>query len=184
MMMRKITEMMDEWEEGDHLMYMDEEVWICAHKSMATKLAIKAETKKEKKLTEQHGPAHYHNFIKDIFSKESFNKLLHRKPWDHMIKLIPGAQPINCKIYPLSSEEQKQLDEFLKENLESGRIRPSKSPMASPFFFVKKKDGKLRPVQDYRKLNEMTIKNRYPLPLIQELVDKLKGAKYFTKLDI
>src|SRR3954451_8819303 len=56
--------------------------------------------------------------------------------------------------------------------------------MASPFFFVKKKDGKLRPVQDYRKLNEMTIKNRYPLPLIQELVDKLKGAKYFTKLDI
>src|SRR3954453_22726762 len=56
--------------------------------------------------------------------------------------------------------------------------------MASPFFFVKKKDGKLRPVQDYRKLNEMTIKNRYPLPLIQELVDKLKGAKYFMKLDI
>src|SRR3954465_12822098 len=56
--------------------------------------------------------------------------------------------------------------------------------MASPFFFVKKKDGKLRPVQDYRKLNEMTIKNCYPLPLIQELVDKLKGAKYFTKLDI
>lgn len=76
------------------------------------------------------------------------------------------------------------MDEFLKENLESGRIRPSKSPMASPFFFVKKKDGKLRPVQDYQKLNEMTIKNRYPLPLIQELVDKLKGAKYFTKLDI
>src|SRR3954463_15030696 len=56
--------------------------------------------------------------------------------------------------------------------------------MASPFFFIKKKDGKLRPVEDYRKLNEMTIKNHYPLPLIQELVDKLKGAKYFTKLDI
>src|SRR3954465_646745 len=101
-----------------------------------------------------------------------------------MIELVPGAQPIDCKIYPLSLEEQKQLDEFLKENLESGRIRPSKSPMASPFFFVKKKDGKLRPVQDYRKLNEMTIKNRYPLPIIQELVDKLKGAKNLTKLDI
>ena len=56
--------------------------------------------------------------------------------------------------------------------------------MASPFFFVKKKDGKLRPIQDYRKLNEMTIKNRYPLPLISELVNKLRGAKYFTKLDI
>ena len=56
--------------------------------------------------------------------------------------------------------------------------------MASPFFFVKKKDGTLRPVQDYRKLNEMTVKNRYPLPLIQELVDKLKGAKVFSKMDI
>src|SRR5947207_888756 len=56
--------------------------------------------------------------------------------------------------------------------------------MASPFFFIKKKDGSLRPVQDYRKLNELTIKNRYPLPLISELVDSLQDAKYFTKLDI
>ena len=56
--------------------------------------------------------------------------------------------------------------------------------MASPFFFIKKADGSLRPVQDYRKLNDFTIKNRYPLPLIQELVDKLRGARYFTKLDI
>ncbi len=56
--------------------------------------------------------------------------------------------------------------------------------MASPFFFIKKKDGKLRPVQDYRKLNEMTIKNHYPLPLISELMDKLRGAKYFSKVDI
>ena len=56
--------------------------------------------------------------------------------------------------------------------------------MASPFFFVKKKDGSLRPVQDYRKLNESTIKNRYPLPLIQELVDKLKGSRVFSKLDV
>ena len=56
--------------------------------------------------------------------------------------------------------------------------------MASPFFFVKKKDGKLRPVQDYRKLNEMTVKNRYPLPLISELIDQLTGAKYFSKMDV
>ena len=76
------------------------------------------------------------------------------------------------------------MDSFLEENLQSGKIHPSKSPMASPFFFVKKKDGTLRPVQDYRKLNDMTVKNRYPLPLIQELVDKLKGARHFTKLDV
>ena len=56
--------------------------------------------------------------------------------------------------------------------------------MASPFFFVKKKDGALQPVQDYRKLNDMTIKNRYPLPLISELIDSLQNARYFTKLDV
>ena len=56
--------------------------------------------------------------------------------------------------------------------------------MASPFFFIKKKDGKLRPVQDYRRLNEQTVKNKYPLPLISELVDKVKGTKYFSKMDI
>ena len=91
---------------------------------------------------------------------------------------------MDCKIYPLSKDKQTQLEEFLKENLETNQIRPSKSPMASPFFFVKKKDGKLRPVQDYRKLNEMTIKNRYPLPLISELIDKLTHAKIFSKMDI
>ena len=84
----------------------------------------------------------------------------------------------------MNLDEQKALDKFLEENLKSGRIRPSNSPMASPFFFVKKKDGALRPVQDYRKLNEMTIKNRYPLPLIQELIDKLKLSKVFSKMDI
>jgi len=68
--------------------------------------------------------------------------------------------------------------------LKTGRIRPSKSPMASPFFFVKKKDGSLRPTQDYRKLNDITIKNRYPLPLISELVDKLAGARVFSKMDV
>ena len=101
-----------------------------------------------------------------------------------MIKLIEGAKEVDCKIYPLNSEEQKQLDEFLKEQLETGRIHPSKSPMASPFFFVKKKDGKLRPVQDYQKLTQMTIKNQYPLPLISELIDQLTGAKYFSKMDV
>ncbi len=68
------------------------------------------------------------------------------------------------KLYPLSPVEQAELDKFLEENISSGRIRPSKSPMAAPFFFVKKKDGSLRPVQDYRLLNSITVKNKYPLP--------------------
>ena len=89
-----------------------------------------------------------------MFEKKTFDELPPRRPWDHAIELILGAKPLDCKIYPLSRDEQTQLEEFLKENLDTHRIRPSKSPMASPFFFVKKKDGKLRPAQDYRKLNK------------------------------
>src|SRR6202789_3831647 len=119
-----------------------------------------------------------------VFSKETFDVLPESKDWDHAIELIPGSKASNSKVYPLSPSEQKELDVFLKENLETGRIRPSKSPMPSPFFFIKKKDGSLRLVQDYRALNAMTVKNKYPLPLISELVNKLQGAKYFTKLDV
>ena len=89
-----------------------------------------------------------------------------------------------CKVYPLSVTEQGELDNFLTENLATGRVRQSKSPMASPVFFIKKKDGSLRLVQDYRMLNDMTVKNKYPLLLISELVNQLRGAKYFTKLDV
>jgi len=80
--------------------------------------------------------------------------------------------------------EQKELDSFLEENLRTGQIHPSKSPMAAPVFFIKKKDGSLRLVQDYRALNSMTVKNKYPLPLISELVSQLCEARYFTKLDL
>jgi len=119
-----------------------------------------------------------------VFSKDSFDELPGTKLWDHAIKLTPDTSPKSCKVYPLSTSEQKELDAFLKENLESGQIRPSKSPMAALVFFVKKKDGKLRLVQDYHALNAMTVKNKYPLPLIPELIAKLRGAKYFTKLDV
>jgi len=132
---------------------------------------------------EKHIPLHLCDFH-SVFSKDSFDELPRTKPWDHTIELTPNATPKGCKVYPLSASEQKELDTFLKESLESGRIRPSKSPMAAPVFFVKKKDGKLCLVQDYHALNAMTMKNKYPLPLILELIAKLRGAKYFTKLDV
>jgi hypothetical protein len=121
-----------------------------------------------------------------VFSKSGFDNLPPRRSWDHAIKLKPTAEikPISSKVYALSRPEQIELDKFLEEHLKTGCIRPSKSSIASPFFFVKKKDGSLRPVQDYRRLNKITIRNRYPLPLFSELMDKLKGAKYFTKLDV
>ena len=80
--------------------------------------------------------------------------------------------------------EQKELDSFLEENLHTRQIHPSKSPMAAPVFFIKKKDSSLRLVQDYRALNSMVVKNKYPLPLISELVSQLRRAKYFTKLNV
>jgi len=76
-------------------------------------------------------------------------------------------------VYPLNVKEQEELDKFLEEHLKSGQIQLSKSPCVAPFFFIKKKDGSLQLVQDYRRLNEVTIKNKYLLPLIQELIDKV-----------
>ena len=119
--------------------------------------------------------------FEDVFSKETFDTIPPWKPWDHVIKLEPGSKPTNCKVYLLSPKEQVELDAFLEENLRSRRIRLSKSPMASLGFFIKKKDGSLWLVQDYQALNSVTVKNRYPIPLISELI---RGAKYFTKLDV
>src|SRR3981189_1859786 len=150
---------------------------------VAQDLANEEEKKKQKKKFEETVPTSYHNCRK-VFDKGSFDNLPPRRIWDHAIELKPDAKPHVGKVYPLSRNEQEQLEVFLNENLSTGRIRSSKSPMASPFFFIKKKSGELRPVQDYRKLNDMTIRNSYPLPLISELIDKLKGAKIFTKLDI
>jgi len=73
----------------------------------------------------------------------------------------------------MAQGEEDSLWDFIKEQLGKGYIRPSKSPYLSPFFFIKKKDSKLRPVQDYHKLNSLIIKNQYPLPLIPELIDQL-----------
>jgi len=122
--------------------------------------------------------------FKSIFAKEDFDILPEHRQWDHAIELIPGLEPKSSKVYSLSPVEQKELDVFLEENLRTRRICPSKSPMAAPVFFIKKKDGSLRLVQDYRALNSMTVKNKYPLPLISEPVSQLRGARYFTKLDV
>jgi len=122
--------------------------------------------------------------FQSVFAKEDFDILLEHHKWDHAIELIPGAEPKSSKVYPLSPLEQTELDAFLEENLCTGQIRPSKSPIAAPVFFIKKKDGSLRLVQDYCVLNIVTVKNRYPLPLISKLISQLRGAKYFTKLDV
>lgn len=87
-------------------------------------------------------------------------------------------------VYPMTREEDKALDKFINEQLLKGYISPSKSPYASSFFFIKKKDGKLWPVQDYEALNAWTVRNQYTLPLIPTLIRDLGGAYVYSKLDV
>ena len=178
----------EEFEDGDRLFATTvpcEEEFVRATSNVSQRLAeaFAKNSPKDKRNFHEMVPEHLHEY-EDIFSKASFDSLPDRRPWDHAIELVAQANPSNCKVYPLAPKEQDELDEFLRENLATGRIRPSKSPMASPVFFIKKKDGTLRLIQDYRALNAMTIKNRYPLPLISELISQLRGARYFTKLDV
>ena len=144
---------------------------------------VEANLKKPELSPEQLVPEKYHEYL-DIFDKDKANRYPETRPWDHKIEMKPGFEPKLFKTYNLTQEEQSKLDKFLRENLDKGYIKPSESPMASPFFFVKKKDGKLQPCQDYCYLNDWTIKNAYPLPLISEIMDKIKGAKYFTKFNV
>jgi predicted aspartyl protease len=99
----------------------------------------------------------YVKMFGQVFSEEGFAKLPNWKPWDHAIELVPSAQPKGCKVYPLSVTEQAELDNILTENLETGRICPSKSLMASPVFFIKKKDGSLQLVQDYQMFRSLSF---------------------------
>ncbi len=152
------------WKRGETILAIDfmQAILIRAHH--ANNLVAKANTDKKSQTFKEMVPERCRDF-NDLFDKDNFDELPEPKMWDHAIELTPNASAnLDCKVYPLNRNEQAELDKFLDENLLSRRIRPSKSPMASLFFFIKKKDGKLRPVQDYCKLNEMTIKNCYPTP--------------------
>jgi hypothetical protein len=160
---------------------MENEIWINSKDNLATELAAEANQKKPDLTPEQLVPPEYHKYL-DIFDEDKANWFLNTQPWDHKIKMKSGFKPKSFKTYNLTPEEQIKLDKFPKENLDKGYIKLSQSPMASPFFFVKKKDGKLRSCQDYRYLNDWTVKNTYPLPLISEIMDKIKGVKFSTNL--
>ncbi|KAJ9536387.1 hypothetical protein OSB04_un000447 [Centaurea solstitialis] len=100
------------------------------------------------------------------------------------IDLIPGSEPISKAPYRMAPVELLELKEQLQELLDRGFIRPSVSPWGAPVLFMKKKDGSMRLCIDYRELNRVTIRNRYPLPRIDDLFDQLQGAKYFSKIDL
>ena len=103
---------------------------------------------------------------------------------DHKIELTPGSSPPNRPIYSMSQDELAELKRHLIALLSRAHIRPSTSPYGAPILFVRKKDGSLRLCVDYRGLNNITVKNRYPLPRVDELLDRLHGATVFSKIDL
>ncbi|GJS52807.1 putative reverse transcriptase domain-containing protein [Tanacetum coccineum] len=106
------------------------------------------------------------------------------RPVEFQINLIPGAAPVARAPYRLAPSKMKELSEQLQELSEKGFIRPSSSPWGAPVLFVKKKDGSFRMCIDYRELNKLTVKNRYPLPRIDDLFDQLQGSSIYSKIDL
>jgi len=130
-------------------------------------------------------PPEYHDLL-GTFSRKEADKLPRHRAYDHRIELLPGKEEGHGfgPLYGMSRNELLVLKKYLEDNLSKGFIRASRSPVASPVIFVRKPGGGLRFCVDYRKLNEITVKNRYPIPLIQETLARLSQARWYTKLDI
>ena len=125
----------------------------------------------------------YQDFA-DIFSQERINALPKHTKYHHRIDLIPDAKLPEGPIYPFSKKELDTLWEYIREMEHTGKIQRSSSPIGAPIVFVPKPDGSLWLCVDYRGLNKITIKNKYPLPLMSELRSRLGKATVFTKLDL
>ncbi|KAI3366349.1 hypothetical protein L3Q82_000509 [Scortum barcoo] len=121
-------------------------------------------------------PPCYHD-LKEVFNKAKATSLPPHREWDCAIDLLPGAPIPKARLYSISGPERKAMEEYIEASLRSGIIRPSSSPAGAGFFSVGKKDGSLRPCIDYSALNEIMVKNRYPLPLISSAFELLQQAK-------
>jgi hypothetical protein len=139
---------------------------------------VQAKPETQAKLEDIPIVCHY----SDVFSK--ITGLPPDRDVEFSIDLIPGTQPIHKAPYRMAPTELRELKEKRQELLDRGFIRPSVSPWGAPVLFVKKKDGSMRMCIDYRGLNRVTIKNKYPLPRIDDLFDQLKGATVFSKIDL
>ncbi len=128
-------------------------------------------------------PAEYCNF-RAGFSKSWATLLPPLSPYDCTIDLLPGTSPTKGRLISLSGPEREAMDRYIRESLQAGLICHSSVPAGAGFFFVQKKDGSLRPCIDYRGLNDITVKNRYPLPLMSSAFELFQGALVFTKLDL
>ena len=154
--------------------------------SPAGSIPIKAEEQNNEKEPAEWTEARrqlLHEY-RDVFPTDLPAGLPPTRSVDHRIELKPGSAPTNRPTHRMSPTEQDEVKKQIDQLAESGFIRPSKSPFGAPLLLVKKKDGTMRMCIDYRALNDITIKNSYPLPRIDELFDRLQGAKIFTKIDL
>jgi len=152
--------------------------------NISTELAIKSRKYQKQRKLEEMVPREYHGYL-DVFEEGEKTELPpHRPGVDLDIELEEGQGLPVKKIYALSQDELEELWNYIKQNEERGWMGETYSNGGSPIMFVKKKHGKLRLCVDYRALNHVTKKDRYPLPLIGEALDRLRTAKYYTKLDI
>ena len=137
----------------------------------------------EEQVLERKVPKEYHDYA-DVFSEGEAKVLPPHRSYDHKIDTVDNEDPPFGKIYNMSTNELEALKSYIDEMLAKGFIRSSNSPAGAPVLFVKKKNGTLRLCVDYRALNKITIKNRYPLPLAGDLMDRLSSAKVYTKIDL
>nr|GFA08048.1 putative reverse transcriptase domain-containing protein [Tanacetum cinerariifolium] len=170
----------------------------------ATRLNIISCTKKEKYMmkgfpiflahvtTKEFEDKSKKTRLKDVLIVQNFPKVFLEdllglpptRPVEFQIDLVPGAAPVARAPYRLAPSKMKELSEQLKELFDKGFIRPSSSPWEAPVLFVKKKDGSFRMCIDYRELNKLTVKNRYPLPKIDDLFDQLQGSSIYSKIEL
>ncbi len=131
-------------------------------------------------------PSEYHDFL-DVFDRSEAEKLPPHREYDHKLEFIDEdskSKLPKSRIYPMSAHKLQEVKKYLDENLKRGFIVPSKAPFASPILFAEKPNGGLRFCVDYRRLNHITKRNRYPIPLIDEVLARIQGCKYLTRLDI
>lgn len=175
-------------EESTKIKFTNKPLFIGARTFMkeakqSTPFVIFATPAKENATSTLVIPEQYEEF-KDVFEKKNADMLPEHRPYDCAIDLQEGTHPPFGPIYNLSQDELSALKDYIEENLAKNFIRHSKSPAGAPILFVKKKDGSLRMCVDYRGLNKITVKNRYPLPLISGLLEQLGEAKIYTKIDL
>uniref|UniRef100_A0A671X748 Gypsy retrotransposon integrase-like protein 1 n=1 Tax=Sparus aurata TaxID=8175 RepID=A0A671X748_SPAAU len=153
----------------------------CLHSATPERSPSAPEPPEEIDLT--NVPAEYHD-LREVFSKDRALSLPPHRPYDCAIDLLPGSPLPTKRLYNLCKPEKEVMETYINNSLAAGLIRPSSSPVGAGFFFVEKKDNTLRPCIDFTGLNDITVKNKYPLPLIDSAFGPLHGAQIFSKLDL